>query len=72
LKRRSKLTLRFLRDFYIEFVSMTKSLLKKLILIMILTTMGVGLTGCLSRDPGDTSIPWSRPASWENQVPGFQ
>lgn len=27
--------------------------------------------GCTSRTAQDTSIPWSRPANWEGQVPGM-
>jgi hypothetical protein len=28
-------------------------------------------TGCTSMDRKDSSIPWSRPASWEGQIPGM-
>ena len=28
------------------------------------------LTGCQSTDQ-DSAVPWSRPASWEGQVPGM-
>jgi hypothetical protein len=27
-------------------------------------------TGCEEKSPYDTSIPWSRPADWEQQLPG--
>ncbi|HVW20707.1 MAG TPA: hypothetical protein VHC86_05785 [Opitutaceae bacterium] len=29
------------------------------------------LAGCSTQSPKDSSIPWTRPASWENQVPGM-
>ncbi|MDA7916665.1 hypothetical protein N9Z12_02265 [Opitutaceae bacterium] len=28
-------------------------------------------TGCTSATDADSSIPWSRPANWEGQVPGM-
>lgn len=28
-------------------------------------------TGCTSQTEADSSIPWSRPANWEGQVPGM-
>ena len=27
--------------------------------------------GCTSKTAADSSIPWSRPANWEGQVPGM-
>ncbi len=27
--------------------------------------------GCTSKTEADSSIPWSRPANWEGQVPGM-
>jgi hypothetical protein len=32
--------------------------------------MGLSL-GCTSKTAQDTSMPWSRPASWEGQIPGM-
>lgn len=29
------------------------------------------LVGCTTRGAKDTSIPWSRPADWEGQIPGM-
>jgi len=29
------------------------------------------LTGCTTKTDQDTSIPWSRPAGWEGQIPGM-
>jgi hypothetical protein len=30
-----------------------------------------GISGCTSKQPEDSSIPWGRPAGWEGQVPGM-
>ena len=30
----------------------------------------LGFTGCAA-DPKESSLPWARPASFENQVPGM-
>lgn len=29
------------------------------------------LTGCTTKTEADSSIPWSRPASWEGGIPGM-
>jgi hypothetical protein len=43
----------------------------KKVLLGILLAAFVGLmTGCMS-SPRDSSIPWSRPADWEGQIPGM-
>jgi hypothetical protein len=43
----------------------------RIILAIIVTaTSLIMLTGCKEKSPYDTSIPWSRPADWENQLPG--
>ncbi len=50
------------------------SLRKKFILVA-LTLAGVAsmlaTTGCSSKTEQDSSIPWSRPASWEGGIPGM-
>jgi len=28
-------------------------------------------SGCITRTNRDSSIPWSRPADWEGQIPGL-
>ncbi len=43
----------------------------RVLALFLLTTFVLGLTGCLNKDMDDSSIPWSRPADWENQVPGM-
>ncbi|MCB1105343.1 MAG: hypothetical protein KDK74_11490 [Cephaloticoccus sp.] len=41
-------------------------------LILLLTiAAGTLLAGCTTRTSRDTSIPWSRPANWEGQIPGL-
>ena len=42
--------------------------IKRLVLAALVTS-GAFLAGCSS--PSDSSIPWSRPANWEGQVPGM-
>ncbi len=42
-------------------------------IILAFIVVGTGLlmfSGCKEKSPYDTSIPWSRPANWENQLPG--
>ncbi|MCC5024818.1 MAG: hypothetical protein J6386_19395 [Candidatus Synoicihabitans palmerolidicus] len=42
---------------------------------LLLTLAGIAgsfvFTGCTSQTEADSSIPWSRPANWEGQVPGM-
>ncbi|MCZ6674901.1 MAG: hypothetical protein O7C75_18380 [Verrucomicrobia bacterium] len=41
--------------------------------ILSFLTVASGLllfAGCEEKSPYDTSIPWSRPADWEQQLPG--
>ncbi len=44
--------------------------LKKPLLGLLLALSGLLLAGCVGSAQG-SAIPWSRPASWENQVPGM-
>lgn len=44
--------------------------LKKPILGFLLVVSGLLLAGCAATPQGST-IPWSRPADWENQIPGM-
>ena len=50
------------------------SLRKKLVLLG-LALAGIvatlATTGCSSKTEQDSSIPWSRPASWEGGIPGM-
>lgn len=45
----------------------------KKILLLALAVLGTSLlfTGCTSKTEQDSSIPWSRPASWEGGIPGM-
>lgn len=44
----------------------------KLTLLAFLTVaVAFAVSGCTSKTPEDSSIPWSRPASWEGTVPGM-
>ena len=45
--------------------------LKKPILALVLLALGAILGGCTNKTAKDTSIPWSRPADWEGQMPGM-
>ncbi|CAM2781850.1 hypothetical protein [Rariglobus hedericola] len=46
--------------------------LKKLLLTALaLTGASLLLSGCTTKTEQDSSIPWSRPASWEGGIPGM-
>ncbi|MBP6506953.1 MAG: hypothetical protein KA257_05255 [Opitutaceae bacterium] len=40
-------------------------------LALLLLALGGLFTGCTTRTNKDSSIPWSRPADWEGQIPGL-
>ncbi|QYM80548.1 hypothetical protein K0B96_08060 [Horticoccus luteus] len=40
-------------------------------LALVLIGLGSLLAGCTTKTAKDTSIPWSRPADWEGQIPGM-
>ena len=44
---------------------------KKPIVALVLLALGAMLGGCTSKTEKDSSIPWSRPADWEGQIPGM-
>ncbi len=46
-------------------------LVTKPLLALLLLTLGALFTGCTTRSSKDSSIPWSRPADWEGQIPGL-
>lgn len=45
--------------------------LSKALLSFLALTFALLICGCTSRTPQDSSIPWSRPATWEGQIPGM-
>lgn len=45
--------------------------LKKSILALLLLVFGTIFSGCSTRTQKESSIPWSRPAGWEGQIPGM-
>ncbi|MBL9209448.1 MAG: hypothetical protein JNL92_03220 [Opitutaceae bacterium] len=45
--------------------------LKSPVLALLLIAFGALATGCSTNSPKQTSIPWSRPAGWEGQIPGM-
>jgi hypothetical protein len=44
--------------------------LKKPLLGLLLLAFGALFSGCANNQQ-DSSIPWSRPADWEGQIPGM-
>ncbi|MEY4004108.1 MAG: hypothetical protein RLZZ221_204 [Verrucomicrobiota bacterium] len=47
------------------------SSLRRILLAAVAATLGLLATGCSTNSPKQTSIPWSRPAGWEGQIPGM-
>jgi hypothetical protein len=45
--------------------------LKKTFFAFLLLAAGFFVGGCSTNAPKETSIPWSRPAGWEGQIPGM-
>lgn len=41
-------------------------------LALLLLALGALCGGCTMESPRDTSIPWTRPADWEGQIPGME
>ncbi len=48
---------------------MTK--LNKPVLALLLLAVGTFVGGCSTNSPKQTSMPWSKPAGWEGQIPGM-
>lgn len=44
---------------------------KKFIFALLLLTFGALAGGCTTNAPKQSSIPWSKPAGWEGQIPGM-
>jgi len=45
--------------------------LPRLLLACLAAVFAALATGCSLQPQKDTSIPWSRPAGWEGQIPGM-
>ena len=49
--------------------------LRKKLVLAVLALAGawvsLATSGCATKTPEDSSIPWSRPASWEGGIPGM-
>ncbi len=45
------------------------SALKRLVFLALAAAGALIFSGCATR-PEDATVPWSRPASWEGQLPG--
>jgi hypothetical protein len=45
--------------------------LHKSLACLLLLALGAIVSGCTSQSAKDSSIPWSRPATWEGQIPGM-
>jgi hypothetical protein len=43
----------------------------RLLAALVLLAAPLLFTGCTTKSDQDTSIPWSRPAGWEGQIPGM-
>ncbi|MGE9290991.1 MAG: hypothetical protein ACQKBT_08380 [Puniceicoccales bacterium] len=52
-------------------MSKTASVRRILLALILTASFGALLTGCTAKTEDDSTIPWSRPASWEGQMPGF-
>ncbi len=47
------------------------SSLRTTVIVFLLAAFGTLLGGCAANSPKQSSIPWSRPAGWEGQIPGM-
>lgn len=46
-------------------------MLRRLTLLVLGSALLALASGCATKQAEDSSIPWSRPASWEGGVPGM-
>jgi hypothetical protein len=44
---------------------------KKTLLALLTVALAAIFSGCTTKTARDTSIPWSRPATWEGGIPGM-
>ena len=53
-------------------VDISMKALKILFALSLLFLVGFAVSGCATlEEPDETSIPWSRPQSWEKKIPGM-
>ncbi|MGF1531395.1 MAG: hypothetical protein ACFCU4_08545 [Puniceicoccaceae bacterium] len=45
--------------------------MKTLIILLSAIAIGSIFGGCATKDEDESTLPWSRPASWEGTAPGF-
>ena len=45
--------------------------MKRRITLLLVSVFLLLATGCATKQQEDSSIPWSRPASWEGGIPGM-
>ena len=43
----------------------------KTLLFLLVSMGGFLLGGCTYMEDGESNVPWSRPAEWENRLPGL-
>ncbi len=43
----------------------------KILLLLLVSAGGFILGGCTYMEEGESNVPWSRPAEWENRLPGL-
>lgn len=46
-------------------------MIRRILLAVLGTSLALLASGCATKQPEDSSIPWSRPASWEGGIPGM-
>jgi hypothetical protein len=46
-------------------------MLRRILRLALGSTLALLATGCATKQPEESSIPWSRPATWEGGIPGM-
>ncbi|MDQ8195014.1 hypothetical protein QEH59_11295 [Coraliomargarita sp. SDUM461004] len=44
---------------------------RRITILLALAFWALSMTGCFDSNPDEQSVPWSRPADWEQGAPGF-
>jgi len=45
--------------------------MKKFVALLLIAALSALASGCITGHSGESSLPWSRQADWENQIPGM-